>query len=386
MKKIFFAIMLVCSLLALGAQAVHRFPLPQYMCPVYDGFAHNYINVSSSGAGNTGVAKLGGIDQVLHNPAAYLLDAGVLAFGVNAKPEVSSYDKSDDAKLSAPLPIGLIGVGKRIGSETGIAFIYSVPKSIRQEDFSVILGQGASILQRYPSYHLYQLSGNISYHRGAWHLGVNLHNQFHVLDDIIFYRTFDRVREVAYSLRPELGILYEAGIMNLGISAMPEQSLVIDTPYESYDSVLPLQVSGGARFSHQNRSLSLEAEFKQNSAMSDDYKDNLILRGGYEFRRRNNIFRLGLIRSVGAFQGHFVHPVNTTASADSTFIWDNIPTGGEIRETDQMIITAGYGFEHKYGSINVAFMQDVIGNAPMTQINLGLQVYLSTFKRKELLQ
>lgn len=381
--------MLLVFIVILGqlcAQAVNElsFPLPQFMNPIYDGFTRNYGSATAAGRGYTGISKLGGVDQILHNPASYLPDEASMYVNLSLKPPITEIDTENSARYSSPIPFGMVALGKSWNQRISAAAVYSVPKSIVYDEFSMVLGQGASLLQRYPTYYLHQLTGSLSYHNGPWHAGINLHNQIHYFDDIIFYRTFDRVRKSSYILRPEIGFLYQGELFGLGLTAMPQQEITIDTPYIEYEANLPTKLGAGISLTMDNRSLSLEAEYEQTSSLSDAYSDRLCLRTGYEYRKGKMTYRLGLMSNPGIYEGRYLHPVNNTASQDTTFIWNDMPTGGNLDNQDQFLFSMGFTFHHKDGTVNLALIQDVLGKFPATQVNLSLGLYLSSFKRREI--
>ncbi len=386
MKKHFLSIICLALSMVLMGQAIPLdFPLPQYMNPIYDGFSRNYVNATAAGSGYTGVSKPGRVEQILLNPAGYLIDDATMYVNMNVKPPISEMDYRAEARYSSPIPFGMIAYGFGIGPKLNAAIAYSMPKSLILDDFSIILGQGASLLQRYPTYNLHQFTANLGYHSENLHVGLNLHNQLHYLDDIIIHQTFDRVKKYTYVLRPELGMIYETRHLNFGFTGMPEQNISIDTPYVDYDSVLPMTLGGEITYKHENRNFSIGAEYEQSSSVSDSFDDRLRLRGGYDVRVGKFTYRCGFMTNPGVYKGDFLYPQNPSSSEETAYAWNEVPTGGNIGDTDQYMLTGGFTYHHKDGTINLSLVKDLAGNFPITQINLAVSVYLSSFKRKDFL-
>lgn len=381
-KHLLIAIILLAGLLYAQEEVFHSFPLPQLMNPIYDGFTKNYTVSSAAGSAFSGISKMGGVQQIILNPAAAMMDEASVYLDLSIKPPLSEIDNTFGASYTSPIPFGMFAVGGRLNEKLNAALIYSVPKSIVYDDFSMELGQGISIMQRYPTYYLHQITANIAYHQDKLNVGLSLHNQIHYLDDILILRTFDRIRRMEYVLRPELGMLYSSDLIGLGFTIIPEHKLKIDTPYYDYEGVLPLQIAGGMSFTKDNHSISLAAEFEQNSEASDAYDDRLSWRAGYEIRIRRFTYRIGYINHPGVFEGDFIYPANPYPGEDESLYWNDVPIGGTIANADQHLLTAGATLHHKAGTVNVSVIQDIADNLPLTQINLSLSMYLRTFKSK----
>ncbi len=392
MKKLFLSVLIAVFCMAVFAivkdtpspEAPFEFPLPQFMNPIYDAFTRNYTSATAAGSGYTGISKPGGLQQVLLNPAANMIDEGSLYVDMSIKPPVDELNRQGNALYSSPIPFGMLAIGTKLSESVNAALVYSVPKSVVQDDFSVILGQGASLLQRYPTYYLHQVTASAAYHQGNLHAGLSVHNQIHYFDDIIFYRTFDRVNKYVYIARPELGVLYANKSLSLGFTAIPEQEIEINTPYASYSSVLPLKLGGGFTYVYENRSFSIEAEFEQCSKITEEYDDRITLHAGYEQRIGLFTYRLGFISHPEVFAGEYLYPAFETDDEEIIFAWQDVAPGGKIGRNGQHLITAGVTLHHKDGTVNMSIMQDAAGRYPITQINLSLGLYLSSFKGKDI--
>jgi hypothetical protein len=372
-------------LLSLSAQVI-SFDLPQYMTPLYDSYSQNYMNTVANGRGNTGAADNGGIGQILINPAGFTIDQGSLDIEMSIKPPTKELDRALGKRYSSPVPFGLIGISQKLSDKLMGAIVYSMPKSVTYDDYSIVMNQGVYLLQRFPTYNLHQFTAALAYHIQDFSVGLNLHNQIHYLDDITYFRTFDRVSEIKYSFRPQLGVNYNASRLSVGATFMPEQALEIDSPYKYYDSVQPMKVTGGIKLNVGERNFLIDADYEQFSAINSAYADRLILKAGYELLSGDSVYRLGFLSVPEVYHGAYVMDANTTTTADTSLVWLNVPNSGVIRSHDQRFVTIGYSKKFKVGSVNLSFMQDVVGYAPVSQINLAVDLYLSTFKAKDIIK
>ncbi len=384
MRPYMIIILILSSVTLLSGQGSGgwEFPLPQYMNPFYDGFSRNYLNTLSAGKGYTGIAQIGGAEHALINPAGFMPGEPVLYLEMCIKPPITEIDRSNDQTYAVQVPFGLAAVGGRIFDRFAAGFSYNMPKSLIYYDFNIEMNQGAYLLQRNPTYMMHQLSATMSYQTEYLGLGLNLHNQFHYLDDVTFLRTFDRVRETQYTLRPETGILYKRKNLGIGATWTPQSKTDYDLRYRQYQSVLPMKAGGGISISHGRRIFNAEVQWEQCSAIDESFDDRLTLKGGYEVRIRNYTYRLGTLATNSVFSGEYRFPVNNSNTADSSLVWSQVPLGGTIKQNDQLFITAGFTYHHKDGIISVSLMQDLIGRMPVTHINLSLGLNFSAFRKK----
>lgn len=370
------------SLLAAQSTSALDMPLPQFSNPFYNSFAKNYLGTSSAGRGNTGVASLGDATTLLTNPAGALPDSMQAFVELSFKPPVDAFGYSTYARYSSPSPFSLVGFSGKLGNKLSAAVTYSQPKSLYLDDFSIFINQGEDMVQRFPTYYLYQFTANLGYHSGPWHWGVNLNNQLHFCDDNVFLKTYDRVRDYKYALRIQPGMIYDLGKVKLGLSAMPPTRSDWDLKYRVYDMIQPLWVNAGFKAKRKDVTLSMEAEFEQFSVLDDAFDDQFSLKTGLEKEHGNMVYRLGYMFSSNVFKGEIILPENTTASADTSFFWDDVPTNFTIKDGSQHILSLGLTHYLRDGAINLAILNSFSEDAPKTQVNLSLSLYLSSFRRK----
>ncbi|HNW24263.1 MAG TPA: hypothetical protein PLE33_02215 [Candidatus Cloacimonas sp.] len=381
-----YLLIIVSCLLAgiLFAQAdTLSLPLPQFSNPFYDSFSRNYIGTTAAGRGYTGVSFRGDIDNALLNPASVVPDSSQVFVELNIKPSLEAYGYPLYANYTSSIPIGLMGVSIPVDDKFTFGMLYNVPKSITLEDFSFFINQGADIIQRFPTYSLHQATALIALHSGPLHLGLDLHNQLHYIDDPIYLRTYERIRKSKYCLRLQPGIIYQLGPANIGFSMMPETKFNWNLKYANYDFLMPLWLTGGIGINKSDYTFAAEAEWEQTSEICDDFDDHYTLKAGFEKIKGKTTYRLGYLFSSNVYSG-MIHLGQNTVNPDTINAWNSVPTAVFIEDNAQHSVTAGLSYRHKNGTLNFALMQVIMGDVKKTQINLSLSLYLSSiFRNKE---
>lgn len=387
--RIAFTALALFIAVGLAAQADSlSFPQPQFVNPIYDYFTRNYLSTTAMGRGNTGVAMQGGVESVLQNPASFLPDKTSIYLEMLIKPPVSTDTYQLEDRFFSPVPFGVFGSGGSLGRNVSAGFLYSLPKTVVMDNFSVPMNLGDYLLMRYPTFNLHQITANAAWHSGNLHVGLNLHNQVYYLSDIAFLRTFERIRQGKYFLRPEFGLLFSSESYNAGITVTPQQNAEWDLKYAVYDTVLPLTIGAGIAYKGDFATLTADLEYQNTNAISDGFNDRYAVKAGFEKRVRKFTYRLGYMLHPEVWHGNYKLPVNTTANADTSLWWDDevaVPLGGYIGKNTQHFLSVGFSWHHRDGSINLALLQEVAGRMPLTQINLSLSLYLDAFRRKNFL-
>ena len=370
-----------CLLFGFLAAQVDSLYLPQFANPFYDTFSRNYNGTTAAGRGYTGVAILGGMDNALLNPASVLPGLGTILVEMNVKPSMEADGYPMYANYVSKVPIGMLAINATIASKFSAGLLYSNPKSITLEDFSFYTNQGQNMIQRFPTYNLHQATAMVAYHRGPLHLGLNLHNQIHYIDDPIFLRSYDRVKEFAYNLRVQPGLIYEFSNMNMGLTMMPSSKFDWDLKYASYEAVLPLWIAGGVQFATAKYGIAAEGEWEQTSDICDSFEDRYTFKAGLEKYSGDLAYRLGYHFSSNVYSGMIPLAVNY-ANPDTSNAWDSVPELIYIKDNAKHSITAGISYYSKYGSLNLALMQVVAGDIKKTQVNISLGFYLKKIIHK----
>lgn len=358
-------------------------PLPQLANPFYDVFARSYLGAEAAGRGYTGASILGEATNLLINPATMVADSARIFMEVNIKPPINADGYAYPSRYSSPVPFGMVGVSMPLGERIGAAVVYNMPKAIVLDDFSIKINQGSDIVQRYPKYYLNQVTAALSFKAMSYlHLGIAAHNQIHYLDDVVFLRTYDRVRDYSYSLRVQPGLVLTSGTLSAGVSVTPPSNVDWDLKYASYDGLLPTQVNAGGSYETGSYRLAGDLEWENTAAIDPKFADRLSLRLGGERREGNLIYRLGYFFNSNVFEGRLMMPVNTTATADTSIFWNDVAVSVPIKNNAQHFLTGGIGYYFRDGSLNLSFIQTIVGEDKATQINMSLSIYLSSFKRK----
>jgi hypothetical protein len=276
-------------------------------------------------------------------------------------------------------------MGGSLSRNLSVGFLYSLPKSLVLDDFSIEMNMGDYLLMRYPTFYLHQFTGNAAWHGEHFHAGLNLHNQVYYLGDTAFLRTFERIRQSKYVLRPEFGLLFDSERYGAGITVTPQQNAKWDLKYAVYDTVLPLTIGTGISYKLDTATLTADLEYQNTEGVSDSFSDRWTIKAGFEKKVRKFTYRLGYMSHPQVWNGYYRLPVNTTANADTSLWWDDVEPGGYVKKNSQHFLSLGFSWHHRDGNINLALLQEVAGRMPVTQINVSLSLYLDAFRRKNFL-
>jgi len=386
MKKWLLLLMVVAafSLSAQSPDTLFTQALPQFANPFYEVYSRSYLGAEAAGRGFTGASILGEAGGFLINPATLRPDSARVFMEVNIKPPIDAYGYAYPSRYSSPVPFGMLGMSMPLSGKIGAALLYNMPKSIVLDDFSVKINMGDDIVQRYPKYYLNQVSGGLSYKASSiLQLGLALHGQLHYLDDVVFLRTYDRVRDYSYSLRVQPGLVVSTGPLAAGLSMMPPTNVDWDLKYSTYDGLLPTLVTAGASYTKGLYRVAADVEWENTAAIDDKFADRLSLRLGGERREGNLIYRLGYFFNSNIFEGTLMMPVNTSATADTSIFWNDVAVSVPIKNNAQHFLSGGVGYYFRDGSLNLSFLQTIVGEDKATRVNLSLSLYASSFTRKK---
>lgn len=392
---------LACTLGAQAADSLH-FSLPLVMDPVFDYFSLSYLGSKSLGRGHSTVSFTGGEEAILANPAAYKADKSNIYLELLVKPPSKTKIYQMESDFSAPSPVATAALGGKLAPMFTWGAAYSLPKIIQLNSMDIPLNQakesparpdgkdaanpnlGTNLHSRYPQYSLHQATGNLAFHLGALNLGLNLHGQFHYIDDLPILRSFASIRKTKFMLRPQAGVLYDKDNWGVGATFMPSTKVDWNMDVIKFNSKLPALATFGARYQGGKHGISAQADWENTSIVHPDYKDRLSLKAGYETtNRKGTRYRLGYIYRPGIYSGLYTVPTVTIAHADTSIWWDNVPAGGKIPKNDQHFLTAGLGTNIKYVEFNLAFAYQIIGAEPMSQISISASLNPDIFKRKK---
>ncbi|MCK9557872.1 MAG: hypothetical protein PHQ78_03245 [Candidatus Cloacimonetes bacterium] len=384
--RLVFILMLVCTgLFAQSADTLSVMNVSMYANPFYESYSRNFHGAEAAGRGYTGAAVLGGAEAGLINPAVMMADSAYAFAEISVKPSQDVDGLIFNANYVSPMPLGIFGFGFPVGSRMVLSAMYSNPKSIQLQDFIIEINQGADLVVRSPKYNLHQFSALANYRViDSIRLGLAAHYQLHNYFDPIFLHSYDRVEESVAALRLQPGILMEHGPFMAGLSATLPTPIEVDLRYGNYDYDLPLELSGGLSYTKGEYRLSGDCGFINDSALDGRFNDRFSLHLGGERHRENRIFRAGYMYRSDVWEGEIMLPLNTTANADTSMFWEDVPTSMRVKNDSQHFITAGISYLFKHGKIDASIMHCIIGDNPQTQFNIGLGIKLNTFFSKEL--
>ena len=379
-------LMLALSLIvALNAQSAGSlaFSLPQNMDPAFEYYSLNYLGSKSLGRGHSSVSIAGTEEAILANPAAYKADAASIYLEMLIKPPSKTLIYQKENEFSSPIPFGIAAYGGKLlpGFSWGAA--YSIPKIMRLSSIDIELNQGGDLHSRYPFYSLHQATANLAFHHGAINLGLNLHAQLHHIDDLAIMRSFASIRENKFTLRPQLGFLYDADSWGLGATFMSPTKVDWDMRLTSYNGKLPGVASLGGRYQAGKHGLSAQVDWENTSSVHPKYQDRFNIKAGYETQHKAMDLRLGYIFHPGIYSGFYQIPTVNSAYADTSIWWADVPMGGKIAKNDQHFITAGLGRTFKNIEFNLAFAYQIVGIEPMSQISISTTINPDLLKRKK---
>lgn len=385
LRLLFLLLLIGTGVFAQNADTLFVLSSPQFSNPFYESYSRNFTGAEAAGRGYTGAAVLSSASGSLINPAALKPDSAAVFTEIGIKPPLDEDNLPFNSNYTSTSPLGLFGFNFPLSSKLSVAAMYSNPKSISLESFSIVINQGAWMVERTPKYYLHQFSGIASYRflEGV-NLGLSLHNQIHYIDDPIFLRSYDRVERSRYALRVQPGVLLMQGPLMFGASATLPAEIDWDLRYAHYQTTLPLELTGGFSYTNGPYRLAADLGFINDSVVDNKFSDRYSLHLGAEQRDGNRIVRAGYMYRSNVWNGELMLPVNTSATADSSMFWDAVVQSLPIKDNSQHFLTVGLSYLFKQGQVNISALQSIVGDNRQTQINLGLSVKLSTFGRKEL--
>jgi hypothetical protein len=396
-KILIFLVLLQALVLAAQTADTLRFPLPQLMNPFYESFSRNYYSTVAMGRGYTGVAIPGGIDNVLLNPAAYVPDKASLHIEGIVKPPVeytpyikapgdTAYVEQND-RLWSSVPFGVMGFGGKIWGDFTGALLYSAPRSVKLDDFSIEMNfNDVQTPIGFPTYIEHQFTANAGWHKGNLNAGLNLNAQLHYLGDVPYIRTFENLRFNKFLLSPQLGFAYVGKDFNAGISLTPPMKINWDLKYATYNATLPMNAVAGVAYKANNSTLTAELDWKNTHSLDPLYKDTYNVHLGWEINVHRFNYRLGYVFHPQVFSGYYLLPQNTSPSADSASIWwDYMTPYGYVAQNNQHLLSIGSTWLHQDVHVNIGAIIDVGGQTPVAEVSASVDLFFSAFKSKKFL-
>ena len=380
MKKFILMVVAIMFMTGLFSSDV-TYSAPEFMQAYYDAYSQNYINTLASGRGNTGVAKIENLENVLLNPAGFSTDHSEMYVEFSIKPEKKEIGHLGKENYLANNPFTFIGFSFNMIDNLSSAIYYSMPKSIEYVRYTISLEAG-TIFDREPQYHQYSLGFANSYKISNLRLGFNAIYNIHSVTDMFINGILDKtdIQEEAFSFNT--GLLYTVNEkLNLGLAYNHSSELSFDTQYWDWDVTVPARFSAGLSYTMlTNNVLNFDYERRMNSQMSEDYDDLDIFKLGYEKRMDLNTVRFGAMYIPSTFSGEVILPYVDIAEASYPQTATNFNGGIEnILSNEQTFLTIGYSLDLEEIKFNLSAMQAVASELKTTQLSLSVGINLSDF-------
>jgi hypothetical protein len=376
------------KLLGLGLLAVFSFTTlfannyeynaPEMMQSAYKPYSQNYPYAETLGKGNTGIAEQGGLAYLTRNPASLKLNSTALKFGFLVKTSTDSMIEEESFRSYRNEPIiGMAMLGFPINDFLTFAASYTQSKSIQMSQIKVFhFTNHATVFE--PTYSQHDMALTLSHDAGPFQLGLNFLAEYHSLYEQRNYQSiYANLKDSDVAMRFQPGIRYEYENLSLGLTYKSEGNTDIELltwkPVNSeevltqnYDVTIPMEIAGGISYRHsETLKYNLEAEFIETSAENPANDDLLNLRLGIEKQSGNYFYKLGFMHLPQAYSGNITVPnyepeidkYNTQLDSKPGFVTLN--PNLTIKENDQEVLTAGFGYDYGYGRFDLALFSDL---------------------------
>ena len=391
MKKYILIIISIMLMVGLSSSEV-GYSAPEFMQAYYNAYSQNYINTLASGRGNTGVAKVENLENVLLNPAGFSTDHTEMYIEFIIKPEQKEIGHLLEENYKTNQPFSFVGFSFNFLDNLSSAIYYSMPKSIEYDRYTIDDYGTAIVVFRNPKYTHYSFGFANSYKLCNLRLGFDANYNIHSISDMLINGSASKMdlNESAFSFNT--GILYTVtDRLNLGIAYNHSSEVSFDSEYWDWDVTVPAKFSAGISYYYLEDSVvNFDYERRMNSQMSEYYDDLNIFKLGLEQQIRNNIIRFGAMYIPSTFSGQVITPnaqlpsgtissnpnnYQMVVDAEGNFLYSY----ENILENDQTFLTIGYTLNLEEFTFNLSGMQAVASEMKTTQLSLSIGVNLSDF-------
>ena len=355
---------------------------PEFMQAYYNAYSLNYINTLASGRGNTGVAKIENIENVLLNPAGFSTDHSEMYIEFMVKPEKKEIGHLKEESYITNEPFTFIGFSFNIIDNLSSAIYYSMPNSVEYDRYTIDDYGTATVQYRNPKYNQYSLGFANSFMFNNLSLGLTVNYNIHSIKNMLINGSSSKINETEGAIAFNAGTIYKVNNrLNLGLAYNHSSDVSFDTEYWDWDVTLPAKFSAGLSYYYLDDSVvNFDYERRFNSQMSEYYDDIDIFKLGLEQQIRNSIIRFGAMYIPSTFSGLVQMPV---AQLDSQVIphYPNNYNDGieEILSNEQTFLTIGYTLNLEELTFNLSGMQAVASEMKTTQLSVSVGVNLTDF-------
>lgn len=381
MKRSILTAVLVILTVGLFSSEV-SYSAPEFMQAYYDAYSNNYINTLASGRGNTGVAKIENVENVLLNPAGFSTDHTEMYIEFMVKPEKKEIGHLKDESYVANKPFTFVGFGFSMVNNLSTALYYSMPKSLEYDRYTIDDYGTAIIQDRKPEYNHYRFGFVNSFMLQHLSLGFDLNYNLHSMENMLINGVSSKIDLSEGALSFSSGLLYKVNNrLNLGLAYNHSSEVEFDTEYLDWIVTVPAKFSAGLSYYYiEDSVINIDYERRMNSQMSEYYDDLNIFKLGLEQQIRNSIIRFGAMYIPSTFSGEVQLPVAQLASEIIPHYPNNFNDGvEEILSNEQTFLTIGYTLNLEELTFNLSGMQAIASEMKTTQLSLSIGVNLTDF-------
>lgn len=379
-RSILIIISILCFIGLLNSEVTYS--APEFMQSYYNAYSLNYINTLAAGRGNTGVAKIENIENVLLNPAGFSTDHSQMYIEFMVKPEKQEIGHLHDENYQANQPFTFVGFGFNMIDKVSSAIYFSLLNSIEYDRYTID-DYGTSIIQdRQPKYYQYSFGFANSLMIKNLSLGLVVNYNVHDLKNMLINGVSSKIDLTESAMSFNTGAIYKVNDrLNLGLAYNHSSEVTFDTDYIDWDVTVPAKLSAGLSYKYlKDDVVSFDYERRMNSQMSDDYDDLNIFKLGIEKQIKSSTLRFGAMYIPSTFSGDVTLPVADLPATVLPHYPNNFNNGVEnILSTEQTFLTMGYTLDLEELTFNISGMQAVASEMKVTQLSLSIGVNLSDF-------
>lgn len=387
MKK-YILLLSICLIIFVSLNAEQTYSAPEFMQSYYSAYSQNYINTLASGRGNTGVAKIENVENILLNPAGFSTNHTQMYVEFMIKPEKGELGHLHNQKYRSNKPFTFVAFGFNPMPNLSTALYYAMPQNINYDRYSIIKEGHAHTApqERQPQYNHYSFGFTNAYKIKNLSLGLDVTYNVHDNHNMLINGSYARFNTSDNSFSFTGGAIYEiSDFLNFGVAYSHSSDVTFETDYYDWDVTVPAKLSAGFSYSYlKNCSINLDYEKRFNSQMDSAYDDIDIFKLGLEQQVKNSTIRFGGMYIPSVFAGIVDTPIvefdDSTPGNPSPSYPEHFNNGKEhILNNQQTILTLGYTLDLEELTFNFSVMQAIASEMQSTQFSLSMGVNLSDF-------
>ncbi|MCK9329149.1 MAG: hypothetical protein PHY08_01415 [Candidatus Cloacimonetes bacterium] len=369
---------------------VNDLNVPDLCNGVIDQYSRNYLNTSMVARGNTGIAITDRINVAIYNPAAFRSNESHFAFQFIVKDvadEFNTYNTQARPRKEyhSPFAVSFFGIGFNSYNDFHTGISYALTRSIEYNSFLRSL-YGTGIVDTYPTFKEHQFTITFAKKFGDLSFGANGNV---VLQTFYDYRNEGKIDMIDLSeikFIPQLGVLYEGGIVNVGASYKPKVKAKFREKYISFETINPTTINSGITFNAQKGlKFSFDVDYVLYSETSDYFDDQISYKFGIQKKFNAFEFKVGFMHIPSVYEGKYTinNYIDTENDAFHPNFYDEILDEGLFIDTTQNVLTFGTSINVLKNSIlHLAYLTDISGNTDISQFSTSLEINFSALRKK----